>query len=82
MYANVACNSIVKFQNVLSLGSLTPNHDEMKKNVSMIALLIVALLATAYFIVSKSETSIQSEYVKNFDWMVQTFEQNDAGFPY
>lgn len=54
----------------------------MKKTAFLITFPIVALLAIAYFIVSKSETAVQSEHVKSFDWMVQTFEQNDAGFPY
>jgi len=29
-----------------------------------------------------SAISQQSDYVKNFDWMVKTFEDNDAGFDY
>jgi len=28
------------------------------------------------------ETSQQSDYLKSFDWMVKTFEENDAGFKY
>lgn len=43
-------------------------------------LLAITLLIVSSFILSRC--TYNSEYVENFDWMVKTFTENDAGFKF